>query len=88
MVKTFALFFTIEDFNDLRCFNVFFNLFFELFMIFDQIHYVSTVPYELAKKSYIIDLKLTISVFNYFTMQIISKEIISLLPTPCHFSAI
>ena len=56
--------------------------------IFDQIHYVSTVPYELAKKSYIIDWKLTISVFNYFTMQIISKEIISLLPTPCHFSAI
>ena len=32
--------------------------------IFDQIHYASTVPYELAKKSYIIDWKLTISVFT------------------------
>ena len=55
-----------EGFNDLRCFNVFFNSFFELFMYFlsNSLCIVSTAPYELAKKSYIIDWKLIISVFT------------------------
>ena len=66
MVKSFALFYDNgyvrsrliylisckgEGFNDLRCFNVFFNSFFELFMYFwsNSLCTVSTVSYELAK---------------------------------------
>ena len=46
-----------KGFSDLRCFNVFFNSFFEQFMYFlsNSLCIVSTAPYELAKKSYFID---------------------------------